>query len=487
MLLFVAESGNVGGSIALPSGPAKRAVSGGSVFVLALGVVDYGLEQGIVVPAIPALAREYHASLISASWLITGVVLAQVVAYPLMSRLGDLFGKRRLLLISLGLFAAGSVVCALTDSIAVAIAGRVIQGLGTGIGPLALGLARDTLPPRLLPRAIGGLIGATNLGNGLGYLLGGLVVDHFSAKAIFWVLFGVALALALGVWALVPESPVRAKARLDFAGAALLVAGLVSLLLAISKGEAWGWSSGRIVSLFVAAAVLLLAFTLVERHVRDPIVDLALVLARPFANANLCAFAFALAYSVIFLVIPQLAGAPARSGYGLGLTTTQIGLLLFATSIAGVASGWLGGRIVDRVGPRRLVALGAVLGTAGYISLALAHGTVFALGGGTTLLGLAWGFLLTGVYSVVVRAAPEDKTSVAAAVTFSGRAIGVSVGTTAAAAIITAAGFFGRFHSEVGFTRAFALGAAGALAAFLLSALLPGRNPEPAVATPVVA
>jgi hypothetical protein len=120
----------------------------------------------------------------------------------------------------------------------------------------------------------------------------------------------------------------------------------------------------------LVAAVLLLAFMLVECRIRQPLVDVALVLTRPFANANLCAFAFALAYAVMFLVIPQLAAAPARSGYGLGLTTTQVGLLLVPTSITGVVSGWLGGRVVDLLGPRLPVALGAFFGVGGYASLA---------------------------------------------------------------------------------------------------------------------
>jgi MFS family permease len=472
--LFVGQPWNVGRSIASPPATEERTISNGGVFVLALGAMDFGLEQAIVIPAIPALAREYHASLISISWLITGFLIAAIVAYPLVGRLGDLFGKRLLLLISLALFAVGSFLCAVTDSIALAIGGRVIQGLGAAVGPLTLGLARDSLPPRLLTRAIGGMVGANNAGTGLGLLLGGLLVDYFAARAIFWFLFAVALTLAVTVAALVPESPLRAKARLDFAGAALLVGGLVSLLLAISEGEAWGWSTGRIVGLFVAAACLLLAFMLVEGRVQEPLVDVALVLTRPFANANLCAFAFGLADAIAFIVIPQLAAARTATGYGLGLTATQIGLLLLPFSATGVAGGWLAGRVVDPVGPRLLVALGSLFGIAAFVSLALAHETVVALGTGSALLGLAWGFILAGVYSVVVRTAGADKTSVAAAVTFSVRNIGASVGIAAAAAIITGAGFVGPFHREVGFTRALLLGAAGAGATLLLSSFVPG-------------
>src|ERR1700748_3781533 len=150
------QSGTVSGSLAQPTVAQEHAISRVAVFILALVALDFGLEAAIIVPAIPALAREYDASLISVSWLITGFMLAAIVAYPMMGRFGDLFGQRRLILISLALFAVGSLLCAVAGSIEFAIAGRVIQGLGAGIGPLTLGLARDMLPGRLWsPRAAG--------------------------------------------------------------------------------------------------------------------------------------------------------------------------------------------------------------------------------------------------------------------------------------------------------------------------------------------
>lgn len=455
--------------------PPAQSLSIGGVFVLGLGALDFGLEQSIVIPALPVLADHYGASLVAVAWLVTGFVLASIVAVPLFSRLGDLFGKRRMLLLSLAAFAVGSLICALTHSIELAIAGRIIQGLGAAVGPLTYGLARDNVSPELLPRAIGAIVGAAMAGGAIGFLLSGLVVDHFSAAAVFWLLFLLAGGLVVAVFALVAESPVRAKVPVDVGGAILLGVGLVTLLLAISKGSEWGWSSARIVGLFAAAAVLLMIFVLVERRVRQPLVDLALVVTRPFANANVAVFAFGYSFFIAVFLVPQIAASPDTTGYGLGLSTMEIGLVLAPTGFVALAAGWAGGRIVRRTGPRALVALGSVLGIAAFVSLTLAHSTAFALAAGSALLGLAWGFMLTGIYYVVIRSVSTDKTGVAIAVNVVIRNTAVAIGAQAAFAIVAAVELVDQFPAESGYTRAFVMGAAGAGVALLASALLPGR------------
>jgi predicted MFS family arabinose efflux permease len=196
---------------------------------------------------------------------------------------------------------------------------------------------------------------------------------------------------------------------------------------------------------------------------------------RPFANTNLCTFAFGFAFFVAVFVIPQIAASPKVTGYGLGLSVTEVALLLVPTSAAGMIGGWSGGRTLDRLGPRAQVSLGALVGVAGYLALALAHGTAFALASESAAIGLAWGVILSGIYPVVLRTAGTDKTSIAAAVVLVFRNTGVSVGVTVSAVVIAGAGLAGQFPDEAGFTRAFLVAAAGAVAAFLLAAWLPRR------------
>jgi len=445
-----------------------RTLSTGGKVVLAAGALDFGLEQSIILPALPRLQVHYGASVIGIAWLATGFLLAAVVAAPLMARLGDAYGKKRLLLWSLGALAVGSLLCALTTSIGVAIAGRVLQGIGAGIAPLALGLARDTVSTEELPRAVGGLVGAANVGAGVGFLLSGLLVDVFSPAALFWFLFGAALALAAAVAVFVPETPTRNVVSLDPVGATLLGTGLAAFLLAISKGPAWGWSSASILLLFVGATGALAAFGRVEQRSRQPLIDLRLVLAKPFRTTNACAFGFGFSFFTALLVIPRVAAAPTSTGYGLGLSVTKIGLLLVPTSIVGLATAWLAGRLLDRVGSRTLIAVGAATGAAAYAFLAVVDGSAASFALASAAIGVGWGFIMTSVYPIVLRRARDDATAVAAAVAQLFRNLGFSTGITVAAVVIASADV-----ATDGFARTFWIAAAGGIALLLVARLLP--------------
>jgi MFS family permease len=451
-------------------------LSAGGLLVLAFGALDFGLESSIVLPALPVFAQEFGATPITVSWLVTGFLVASVVAVPLFGRLGDIFGRRRLLFVALGAFSAGSLICALADSIGLVIAGRVVQGAGAAVGPLAVGIARDALPRERLPGAIGVLVGAAGAGAAIGFLLSGVLVEQVSIEAIFWFLFGLSIVLLVGASVLVPAAPARARVPVDLAGAALIAAGLTALLLAISKGNDWGWTSGRILGLFAAAVALLAAFAAVERSIGHPLVDLRFVQRSPFGGAIVCAFAVGYAFVVVVIAVPALAALPVMTGYGLGYSTTSIGLLLVPMALTSVASAWVAGRVVDAVGPRALMASGSVAAVAGYLTLLAAHGSAAPIAIATGVLGVGLGLTVTGILALVGRAADIDKTSVAIAVNAVTRTTGSAVGTAAAAAIITGALTPRGIPAESGFTDCFLMGAIVSGCALLVSVFLPGRG-----------
>ena len=453
----------------------RSSLSLGGLMVLAFGALDFGLESSIVLPALPAIAREYGASLIAVSWLATGFLLASVVAIPLFGRLGDIFGRRRLLLGAFGAFCIGSLICAVADSIGLLIAGRIVQGTGAAIGPLAVGIARDTLPAERLTRAFGTFVGAAGAGAAIGYVMSGLLVDHVSVAAIFWFLFGLSIALVAAATALVPTAPAGRRVPVDFAGATLLAAGLAALLLAISKGNEWDWTSARTLGSFAGAVALLTAFLVVERSVAYPLVDPALFGRPPFPNAMVCALAVGYAFAVVVIAVPQLAVLPTATGHGLGYSTTSAGLLLVPMAVTSIAAASVAGRYVDDVGPRTLMATGSAAAVAAYISLIAAHGTAAAIATATGVLGVAVGLTVTGILALVGRSATLDKTSVATAVNAVTRTTGTAVGAAAAAAILTSALTVGPVPAESGFTDCFLMGAIASGFALLASVLLPGR------------
>lgn len=463
-------------AVATSRQPVERSLPFAGLVVLAIGSLDIGLEQSLVLPALPAVAREYEASLIATSWVATGYLLAAVVANPLLGRFGDVFGRRQMLLVALGAFAVGGLTCALAPSIELVIAGRVVQGAGAATGALTLGILRDAASPERLPRSIGIVVGGIAAGGAIGWVLSGLLVDNISTQAIFWFLSALSIVLIAGVLAFVPESPERKRVPIDVAGAVLLGSGLAALLLAISKGNVWHWSSALVLGLFALSAALLAGFALAESRVSHPLVDLTLVARRPFVNANVCVFTAGYASFVVMIVVPQIAATPKSSGYGFGYSTTKTGLLLMPMAVVAMAASWVAGRAVDRVGPRTLMGTGSAAGLAGYALAAAAHSDPAELSSFAAFVGITFGFTLNAIWAVVIRSASGDKASIAAGINGVVRMTGAAIATAAASAAIIGAGLAGPFPADAGFTRAFLTGAIVCAAGIIASLLLPGRS-----------
>lgn len=454
--------------------------------VLAVGALDFGLEQFMIVPILPAVQRSEETSLSAVAWLLTGFLLAAVAVAPLVGRLGDMYGKRRLLLLSISAFAVGSLICALAGSIEGLIAGRVVQGAGAGLGPLGIGLARDHAPRGRAPVWIGLLVASTGAGAALGLLLGGVLVDHVSVSAVFWVLFTLATALLLAVTLLVPETPLRDSARPDWAGSLLLSGALLAALLAISEGNDWGWGYAPTVVLFAFSGLLLGAFVVVERSKAAPLIDMRIMARRSVWSANLVAFAMGFALFIASVIVPQIATLPESSGYGFGLTYAQTGLVLLPGALAIVLGGWASGSLVPTTGARALVGCGASSAAAGYATLALAHGSVTVVVAANIALGLGIGLAFAAITNLVVRSVDEHHTSVFAASTAVSRSTGAALGAQMAAAIVIAAGLVDPgFPAERGFTGAFVLGLAATLVALAATTAIPGRAADPLVAAGV--
>ena len=263
-----------------------------------------------------------------------------------MGRLGDMFGKERMLVIALLIFGLGSLVCALSHSIEVLIAGRGIQGMAAAVFPLAFGIIRDEFPPERVATGIG-LISATfGIGGGAGLVLSGLIVDHLAYEWIFWLgLVFIAVAIvATFLW--VPESPVKSPAKIDWGGAALLSGTLVSLLVGVSEANSWGWGSPEILGLFATSAILFMTWVRYERHQPEPLVDIAMMRERAVLTTNLTALMVGFGMFGSFILIPQLVQLPESTGFGFGATVTQAGLFMAPVggdhALRGAAGGLAG-------------------------------------------------------------------------------------------------------------------------------------------------
>jgi EmrB/QacA subfamily drug resistance transporter len=472
------------------SAPRARALNPNpnrTLLVLAAAGLAYALAQTMIVPALPAIQRTLGGDPADATWLLTAFLLTAAVATPLLGRLGDMYGKEHWLLISLGVFGAGSVVSALAGSLGLMIAGRAIQGAGGAIFPLAIGIIRDEFPREKVATGIGTISAMFGIGGGVGLVVAGVLVDGIGVQWIFWLSAAASAAAAWATWRFVPESPVRVRARIDWLGGLLLSGALLTLLLGVSEGNAWGWASGGVLGLFAASAVLTLAWASWEWRAVDPLVDLRLMRRRPVWTTNVTAFAIGFAMFGSFVLIPQLVQTPPAAGYGFGASVTASGLFLWPSSLVMLFAGPLSGRLGTRFGSKLPLALGAVFASAGYFWLAALHGARIDIYLGSVLLGIGIGLAFAAMANLTVEAVPADMTGIASAINAIMRQIGGAVGAQVSAAIVSAHFVLGgRFPAESGYTTAFAMSGVGAILALLVTFAIPPRG-EPVGATPAAA
>ena len=293
--------------------------------------------------------------------MLTGFLVSGAVLTPILGRLGDQFGKERLLLISLGLFLAGCLGAAFAWNLWSLIAFRVVSGAGGALFPLSFAIIRDEFPPEKVKVGIGLLSAVWGVGSGFGIVLSGLIVDNFTWRYLF--LLGsipVALSLVL-VHRYVPESPIRSPSKVDVPGALLLSGGLISLMLALTEGEHWGWSSPLLLGVLVLAAVFFLLWGVVESRSSSPMVDLRMLAHRPILLTNIATLISGFALFSCFVLLPRFVETDSANGYGFSASATKAGLYLLPSSLAMLLAGPLAGAIGRRYGSKWPLAIGMVI------------------------------------------------------------------------------------------------------------------------------
>jgi EmrB/QacA subfamily drug resistance transporter len=464
----------------------ERQHYGLTLLVLVGAALSYALSQTMVVPALPEIQRELGSSQTTTTFVLTAFLLTASIATPILGRLGDMFGKERMLVLTLCLFALGSLLAAASHSIALLIAGRAIQGAAGAVFPLAFGIIRDEFPPERVATGIG-LISATfGIGGGAGLVLSGVIVDHLSYEWIFWSALGVSALAIAATQLFVPESPVKSPARIDWGGAGQLALGLTALLIGVSEGNDWGWGSVRVIGLFCLAALVLVLWVRYERRQPQPMVDMEMMRRPAVLTTNLTALLVGFGMFGSFILIPQLVELPASTGFGFGATTTQAGLFLLPSAVVMLFAGPISGLLGDRSGSKLPLLIGTVTAASAFASLALFHETHLGIYIGSTLLGIGIGFAFAAMANLIVDAVRQTEVGVATGINTIMRSIGGSLGAQIAAAIVAGQLASDGLPAERGFVLAFAMSAIALLLATGVGLAIPTR-PRRAAATETVA
>ncbi|GAB7051117.1 MFS transporter [Catenuloplanes indicus] len=446
--------------------------------ILASAAGTVSLMQSLITPVLPTIQRDLHTDAGTATWVFTSWLLAAAVATPLLGRVGDMIGKRRVLVAALVALAAGCLVAALAPTIAVLIAGRVLQGLGGAVFPLAFGIIRDEFPPARVASAVGGMSAVIAAGGGVGIVLAGPVVGALDWRWLFWLPLAAALTVAAFALRVVPESPLRTPGRINWLAAALMSSWLVALLLPLTKASAWGWTSAPVIGLLAAAAVLLATWIVVEFRSSNPLIDMRMMRRPAVWTTNLVALLFGAGMFGAYAFLPQLIQTPVAAGYGFGASLTTTGLLMLPMLIAMAASGSLSGPLNTRLSGKAQLVIGASLVALACASIAAFHHAPWQVATAGAVFGLGLGVSFAAMINLIVHAVPPSQTGVASGMNTNIRTIGASIGTAVVASIVTGHMQPNGLPYESGYTTAFWVMTGLAATAVALSLLVPVVRPQ---------
>jgi EmrB/QacA subfamily drug resistance transporter len=445
--------------------------------LLAVAAVAYALLQSLVAPALLTIQNDLHTTTSGAAWILTAYLLSASVFTPVAGRLGDMFGKKRALVIVLVVLAAGTALAGLSSSIGLMIFARVVQGVGGAVFPLAFGIIRDEFPRERIPHGIALISAIMGIGGGLGIVLAGPIVQNLSYHWLFWVpLFGIGLATA-GIVVSVPESPIRTPGRIDPLGGVLLAGWLVALLVAVSEGPGWGWGSARTLGLFAAAVAIAFAWVWSESRSTAPLVDMQMMRIRPVWMTNAAAFVLGFGMFASFVLVPEFVELPTSTGFGFGASVTKAGIFMLPSTLGMLLAGPVAGRMSSARGSRLPLQIGAVVSCLAFVLLAAAHDSGWEIYLAMLVMGIGIGFAFASMANLIVESVPAAQTGVATGMNTIVRSIGGAIGSQVSASIVAATLSPAGDATERGFTIAFVVAAAALAVGTLVALRIPARLP----------
>lgn len=464
-------------------GTARTRHPGVLVAALAAAGISVSLMQTLIIPLIPELPTLLATSPANASWAITATLLTAAVATPLFGRLGDIYGPKPILMLCAALLTAGSVFAAVSTSLIPVIVGRGLQGFGMPIIPLGISVLRAAVPPEKVGTAMGLMSASLGVGGALGLPLSAVIAENFSWHVLFWFAAALGVAAMASFAVFVPTVGTRSPDRVDVLGALGLAGGLVTLLLGISKGQTWGWTSPATLAMFAASPVIFALFAWWQLRAASPIVDLRTTVRRPVLTTNIASVGVGFGLFALSLVAPQVLEMPAQTSYGLGQSMLHAGLWMAPGGLAMMVSAPIAARIAARRGPRATLVTGCLIIAASYVvGLRLLDRPIEVLLL-NVLVSIGVGFAFSSLPALINAAVPVSETAAANGINALARSLGTSISSAVMGAVLAGmtTSFAGRtIPSLAGFHAALIIAACAAGLAGLVALCIPTATAQAA-------
>lgn len=471
-----------------PTGP--RAVVGDRRAVLVVVVLCFSslcaaLMQSLVIPIQGELAGLLGTTPSTASWVVTATLLSAGVTMPVAGRLADLLGKKPVLVASAAVLVVASLVCAVSSTPGPMIVGRVLQGVAMGYIPVAISLVREVTPPHLTNTAVAGVSATLGVGGALGLPLAAWIAQSADWHVLFWVSAGLAAIMTVLTVTVVPHVHDRHPGRLDVVGTIGLAVGLVALLVGVSKGSGWGWTSPATLGAVLGGLVVLVLWGAYELRQDDPLVDLRTTAQRPVLLTNVAALLIGFGMMAQSIVVPQLLEMPAATGYGLGQTILQAGLWMAPAGLMMMLFTPVSSRLLSRVGGRLTLALGAGVLALGYVLAVFLTDAPWQLMVATCVASAGVGIGYAAMPTLILENVPSSEAASGVGVNALMRSMGTTVAGAVMAMVLTSqttvlAPGAAAIPSHDAFRLCFLLGAAAAAVGALVTLLVPRASRRPA-------
>ncbi|MBC7403662.1 MAG: MFS transporter [Microbacteriaceae bacterium] len=405
--------------------------------ILALTGLIAAFMQTLVTPIIPRLPNLLDTTTADATWVLTSTLLAAAISTPISGRLGDMYGKRRVVVVLLMLMAGGSIISALSNTLIPMIVGRVFQGVGLGVIALGISILRDVIHPRNLGGAVALVSATLGVGGAIGLPVAALIAQNFDYHYLFWLATGLAIVAIVLVASIVPVSTLRASGHFDFIGAIGFGIGLVFILLAISKGSEWGWTSPITLGLLIGGVAVLVIWGVIELRTTDALVDLRVAARRPVLLTNLASISVGFAFFITTAALPVLLEAPTRTGVGLGQSLIVSSLCLMPLGLVMFVMSPVAARLSNARGPRTSLILGGLIIGVAFAIATWLHSEIWHVILVSAIVGLGVGFAYSAMPTLIMRVVPPTETAAANGLNSVMRTLGSTIAATVVGLIIS--------------------------------------------------